>query len=227
VLDSSAGTAELFHATVSNVILSQRILAPKFRLSDLKFGAEEAERDELLDESFVPRPSTEAILDQRRSIIVGDRGSGKSAIFRKISRSASATDDHPRVEIRAVTSTGDLLHRIVEKDAWLDTDELRAAWLIVGFRDRSSGLIPRLRAPITRVLSQRPLAEHDRARPGHDARIRSLSRYKQLSRTSSHNSSGSASRVSTASILAACAGSLANGVTEASIAVSPFGSSPG
>jgi energy-coupling factor transporter ATP-binding protein EcfA2 len=142
VLDNSAGTAEFFHATVGDVILSRRILALEFRLSDLKFGAEEAERDELLDDSFVPRPGTEAILDQRRSIIVGDRGSGKSAIFHKLSKSASATGDRPSVEIRPVTSTGDLLHRVVDKDAWLDTDELRAAWLVVVASEVALAVLP-------------------------------------------------------------------------------------
>jgi hypothetical protein len=103
VLDDAAGTAAFFHAAISNVILSQTILAPEFRLGDLEFGAEEAERDGLLDESFVPRPGMQAIVGQRRSIIVGDRGSGKSAIFRKLARSAPAADSRPRVEIFPVT----------------------------------------------------------------------------------------------------------------------------
>jgi len=71
------------------------------------FGAEEAERDELLDKSFVRRPGMEAILDMRRSIIVGDRGSGKSAIFRKLAADTSAVDGHRSVEIYAVANTGD------------------------------------------------------------------------------------------------------------------------
>jgi hypothetical protein len=131
VLDNSAGTAAFFHAVFTDFILSRRILTTKFRLVDLKFGAEEAERDELLDKSFVRRPSTEAILGQRRSIIVGDRGSGKSAIFRKMAAGAPAVGGRPGVEVYPVTSTGDLLHRVADKDAWLDTDALRAAWLVV------------------------------------------------------------------------------------------------
>ena len=64
VLDDSARTAALYHAAVREVILSQRILPSGFRLADLKFGAEEAERDELLDESFVRRRGMGAIFDQ-------------------------------------------------------------------------------------------------------------------------------------------------------------------
>ena len=131
VLDDSAGTAAIFHTAVREVILSQRILPSGYRLADIKFGAEEAERDELLDESFVRRRGLGAIFDQHRSIIVGDRGSGKSAIFRKLAEGTSAVDAHPGTKICAVATTGDLLHRIVAGDAWLDTDALRAAWLVV------------------------------------------------------------------------------------------------
>ena len=131
VLDDSARTAALYHAAVREVILSQRILPSGFRLADLKFGAEEAERDELLDESFVRRRGMGAIFDQHRSIIVGDRGSGKSAIFRKLAAGTSAADVHLRSEIYPVANTGDLLRRIVAEDAWLDADALRAAWLVV------------------------------------------------------------------------------------------------
>ena len=130
VLDNLAETVALLHDAVRDVIVSG-ILTPSFRLADLKFGAEEAEKDELLDESFVPRRGMEAIFDMRRSIIVGDRGSGKSAIFRKLTAGTSAVPHDRQVDIFPVANTGDLLHRIVEKDAWLDADALRAAWIVV------------------------------------------------------------------------------------------------
>ncbi len=55
-----------------------------FSLFDLNFGSEEAERDELLDKNFVQNGGASGIIDKSRSIIVGDRGSGKSAIFRRL-----------------------------------------------------------------------------------------------------------------------------------------------
>jgi hypothetical protein len=131
VLDQEAGTAALFHETLREVILSRRILKSRFRLSDLKFGAEEAERDELLDASYVQRPGAEAILGQKLSIVVGDRGSGKSAIFRKLAESATSNGPS-NTTVCPVTNTGDLLHKIIaDENAWLDTDALRAAWLVV------------------------------------------------------------------------------------------------
>jgi DNA-binding beta-propeller fold protein YncE len=62
---------------------------------------------------------------------------------------------------------------------------------------------------------------------GYGDRSRSRSRYSDDSRTSSPSASGSASRTSTASIRAAGADSLVNGVTAVSTAASPSASSPG
>lgn len=113
--------------------MSRRILKVPFRISDLKFGNEAVERDELPDESYVQRPTAKTILAQERTIVVGDRGSGKSAILRKLAEDdAVHADEHARAEVCPVTNTADLLHKIVADDkAWLDTDALRAAWLAV------------------------------------------------------------------------------------------------
>lgn len=130
-LDGRLRYAELLHPMLRDVILTRRVHTVPFRISDLKFGAEEAERDELLDFSYVQRPGTEAILEEKRTIVVGDRGSGKSAIFRKLTAGTTAATSSTRADIHPVTNTGDLLHKIVDDDAWLDTDKLRAAWLVV------------------------------------------------------------------------------------------------
>ncbi|WP_310727906.1 ATP-binding protein [Streptomyces sp. N2A] len=123
-VDQQAGTVAFAHASVQDAVLSRRVFLRPFRLAELKFGAEEAERDDLLDASFVGRHSLDRILGQQRSIVIGNRGSGKSAIFLKLVEERS-------VETFPVANTGDLLHRIVDKDAWLDADALRAAWLVV------------------------------------------------------------------------------------------------
>ncbi|MEV0177700.1 AAA family ATPase [Streptomyces sp. NPDC050625] len=123
-IDQQAGTVAFVHTSIQESVLFRRVFLRPFRLAELRFGAEEAERDDLLDASFVGRHSLDRILGQHRSIVIGDRGSGKSAIFRKLAGERS-------VEIIPVADTGDLLHRIVDKDAWLDADALRAAWLVV------------------------------------------------------------------------------------------------
>lgn len=125
-VDQQAGTVEFIHDMVREVVLSRRVFSRSFRLDDLTFGAEEAERDDLLDASFVDRHSVDRILMQQRSIVIGDRGSGKSAIFHKLSGERERS-----VVTRPIANAGDLLRRIVDKDAWLDTDALHAAWLAV------------------------------------------------------------------------------------------------
>jgi energy-coupling factor transporter ATP-binding protein EcfA2 len=131
LFDDSAGTVTLFHESFRDFILSRRLLARRFSLTELRFGAEEAETDELLDESFVRRRDLGVIFDQHRSIIIGDRGAGKSAIFRTLAASAPTAEERRGVEICPVSNTGDLMHRVVAQDAWTDADALRAAWLVV------------------------------------------------------------------------------------------------
>jgi hypothetical protein len=131
-VDEAAATASFFHDSLRDVIVSRRILKVPFKLADLKFGDEAAERDDLLSASYVQRPSAKTILGQNQTIVVGDRGSGKSAIFRKLAEDAAPAYQQKRAEICPVTNTGDLLHKIIADDkAWLDTDALRAAWLVV------------------------------------------------------------------------------------------------
>jgi hypothetical protein len=130
-VDESAATAFFFHDSLRNVIVSRRILTIPFKLTDLRFGDAAAERDDLLNASYVQRPSATTILSQNQTIVVGDRGSGKSAIFRKLEEDAPAYQQGG-ADICPVTNTNDLLHKIVTDDkAWLDTEALRAAWLVV------------------------------------------------------------------------------------------------
>lgn len=132
VFDETTGSAELLHGSLRQVIVSRRILRTGFRLDDLRFGAEEAERDELLDVSYVQRPGTEAILAQNHTIVVGDRGAGKSALFRKLAEAATTDGGSSSIISCPVPNGGYLLHKIVTDEAsWLDTDALRAAWLVI------------------------------------------------------------------------------------------------
>ncbi|WP_369776571.1 P-loop ATPase, Sll1717 family [Streptomyces sp. R33] len=122
-VDEQAGTVAFAHASIQEAVLSQQVFVRPFQLAELRFGAEEAERDDLLDESYVGRHSLERILVHERTIVIGDRGSGKSAIFRKLAEEQS-------IEALPVDDVTDLLHRIVDKDTPPDADALRAAWLV-------------------------------------------------------------------------------------------------
>lgn len=122
--DRSADALAFPYREIQEFVLFRRVFTRPFSLGELTFGAEDAERDDLLDASFVERDNLDRIVGQRQSIVVGDRGSGKSAIFRKL-------DEDQPVRTLPIENPGDLLHRIVGQDSWLDTDALRAAWLVV------------------------------------------------------------------------------------------------
>lgn len=126
VYSSDDDTVALFHPVFRDFVLSERIRFTPVQLADLRLGSEEAEKDDLLDETFVESHRVRIILEQRQSLIVGDRGSGKSALHRKLSGA-----EGQRMRICPVANTGDLLHRIVAPDSWLDAQALRAAWLVV------------------------------------------------------------------------------------------------
>lgn len=55
--------------------------------SKIDFGAEEAERDKLLQGNFQFKQAIDLITSGQRTIIVGDRGAGKSSIFRFLAHS--------------------------------------------------------------------------------------------------------------------------------------------
>lgn len=131
VTDGTTETVALLHDAVAQAILARLVSRTAFRLTDLNFGAEEAERDKMLDRSFVPRHDQETLLQQRKSLVVGDRGSGKSALFRRLAMGPQVGGDGARLEVYPVSDSGDLLHRLVTNEAWLDPEALRAAWLVV------------------------------------------------------------------------------------------------
>lgn len=86
------------HALVAEAVLYfARLTADSKdrRLASLEFGAEEAERDSLLSDGFIALPEFSEVLAGKKNIVVGDRGTGKSAMFARLSawsRSASCRE---------------------------------------------------------------------------------------------------------------------------------------
>jgi energy-coupling factor transporter ATP-binding protein EcfA2 len=126
------GNVVIAHVTIREYILASRIFVEPFALADLSFGAEEAERDTLLEASYVPRPGLGSILDQGRTIVIGDRGSGKSAIFRRLHSDGRDGPDGKNVLVLPVADPHPFLYRIVvQGDAPATVEEYRAAWLLI------------------------------------------------------------------------------------------------
>lgn len=104
---------------------------PSVRLGDLIFGAEEAERDALLDDHFLPPPGLDELRSGRRNIVVGDRGAGKSALFRALMKEPNKRVDAPTIQFVRMEDPADLVLRL-ESDGktLLSAEQFRAAWLL-------------------------------------------------------------------------------------------------
>lgn len=98
-------------------------------LCHLDFGAEEAERDPLLADQFVPPAGLQDLLVGRRNIVVGDRGAGKSALFTTLARTRRGADNS--VQILTLEDPAELVLQLESEGQSLSSaDHFRAAWLL-------------------------------------------------------------------------------------------------
>jgi hypothetical protein len=126
------GNVSLAHAAFRELILSTQIFTQSFAIADLDFGAEAAEKDDLLEATYVRRPYVDQILDRGRTIVIGDRGSGKSAIFRTLCTDRSGQPHGGSPSVLPVANPQPFLPQIVVQGNEPSTvDEYRAAWLVI------------------------------------------------------------------------------------------------
>jgi hypothetical protein len=125
-------TVSLGHAAFKRVVLSIAEILPDAgtRLRNLQFGAEEAERDGLLSENFIQLPGYRDLVLGETNIVVGDRGSGKSAMFSQLRTSKEPTPHGRSVRVIRLTHPAELLRKLEAKGSELRTaEEFRAGWL--------------------------------------------------------------------------------------------------
>ena len=82
----SSGESQLMFAHVSLVEfhLQNKIIGRDIDLAAFRFGDEAAERDGLLKQNFIPPRDLHFVATGAKTIVLGDRGAGKSAIFRAL-----------------------------------------------------------------------------------------------------------------------------------------------
>ena len=121
------------HPIIRETVLSYANLTIDFTdysLSSLKFGAEEAERDPLLSDSFISLPEFSHVLIGRKNIVIGDRGTGKSAMFSHLSTPIDDRQLMKKLLIKPLTHPADMLRRLEANGSQLSTaDQFRAGWL--------------------------------------------------------------------------------------------------
>ena len=79
------GSILFVHDMIREFIIRKYIFPNEYKPTLLDFGSEEAERDHLLETNFVFNNALDEIFSGQKNIILGDRGAGKSSIFRFIS----------------------------------------------------------------------------------------------------------------------------------------------
>ncbi len=99
-------------------------------LKELDLGAPAAERDEALDNYFLESESYRLLLGGDRSVVLGNRGSGKSAIFRMIASAYRKQGDHV-IELAPEDYSYELLQKSLAGEAqgsWAKHGAYSAAW---------------------------------------------------------------------------------------------------
>lgn len=100
------------------------------RVSELEFGALAAERDTGLADYFVASDSFERLLNGTRYVVLGTRGSGKSAIFKMIAERRRASGSIV-VELAPDDYSYELLQQVLlaeSSGAWAKQGAYAAAW---------------------------------------------------------------------------------------------------
>ncbi len=102
-------------------------------LRELELGAVVAEQDKLLNLCFISHPVLSEVLSDRKDVILGAKGAGKSALWKEITDRQLEYPSIRDVHIRLVTNPSgdpefrDVL-RAISSEEFPDDEELRIAW---------------------------------------------------------------------------------------------------
>jgi hypothetical protein len=128
------GILEL-HDLVSEYVIANYVVPDPIDPANLEFGDEAAERDSLLNATFMAPRDLRAVFIGKKTIVLGDRGSGKSAIFNAIqNREAAWMVDSASVfgdltdSRRVITALAQNPSDFVQQMKTAETSTLSAEW---------------------------------------------------------------------------------------------------
>jgi predicted ATPase len=114
-----------------------RLLFPDFAVAPelLSFGAEAAEQDALLESQFVAPPDLSHIMSGDKTIVLGDRGAGKSAVFRSLggfpTQGTLQVAQPPNVIVALSKDPATFLQKYSARDGGASSaDRFKALWLL-------------------------------------------------------------------------------------------------
>jgi hypothetical protein len=100
-------------------------------LADIRFGGDVAENDDKLDRYFIETSSFRGIVDDQADLVLGPKGSGKTAIFRRLSNpEAQILELNDTDIVPAFNTQGSVIFRKLTTDLpSFDENLMRTVWL--------------------------------------------------------------------------------------------------
>jgi AAA ATPase-like protein len=137
VLVSASETQVAFaHTLVAKYHLENNLITRDIDTSAFQFGDEAAERDVLLKQTFMPPRDLHFVASGTKTIVLGDRGAGKSAIFRALqesNRTALTSTDatQPLTITSASQNPASFVQQMTADDSITSSaDGFKAIWLL-------------------------------------------------------------------------------------------------
>jgi DNA polymerase III delta prime subunit len=136
MLISSSDRHMMFaHALLGEYHLENNLITHDIDINALQFGDEAAERDGLLKQNFMPPRDLHFVTSGVRTIVLGDRGAGKSALFRalqelnEVAETQSSALPHPITS--ASQDPASFVQQMTADDSVTSSaDGFKAVWLL-------------------------------------------------------------------------------------------------
>ena len=113
-----------------DAFLKSQVTPQKIDPGTLAFGDEAAERDPLLEGRFIPRPDLQRIALGEKTIVLGDRGAGKSAVFKKLQESSIGTLPANPLLISATDDPNTFVQQMMAAPGSTTAGYFKAVWLL-------------------------------------------------------------------------------------------------
>lgn len=136
IVSSSEAQLMFAHASLVEFHLQNKLIQRDIDIGVFRFGDEAAERDGLLKQNFMPPRDLHFIATGAKTIVLGDRGAGKSAIFRALQdlngAAANPTDSNEPLTITSVSQDpASFVQQMTADDSVTSSaDGFKAVWLL-------------------------------------------------------------------------------------------------
>lgn len=124
------------HILLAEYHLANNVITHNIAIDAFQFGDEAAERDTLLKQNFMPPHDLHFITSGAKTIVLGDRGAGKSALFRVLqelnkNRTTPENAVGPRTTISVSLNPASFIQQMTADDsATSSADGFKAVWLL-------------------------------------------------------------------------------------------------